>query len=238
MSTRKGRHPPVLLLALIALALGARPSGAAQQGFQFRTEGSEAQFSFTDPFTGYVTDVTVYAADDQFYRATGDTGEPERISKIDVTVTQYDPACLGDGGPTLDAQTGGGGGDPACFYQSLEGSFPGKDATEGLPEDAFAVSMPGLDGTWPTWTLTLVGWGPDGELTQGEATIKLAWTPTGEVYPVRYNSLAHDPPFVATAHVNAQQVDAVATGTISFRGETLDLTSSYAAIFDAQQINT
>ncbi|MDP9359341.1 MAG: hypothetical protein M3R02_29460 [Chloroflexota bacterium] len=238
MSTRKGRHPPVLLLALIALALVARPSSAASQGFQFRTEGAYAEFSFVDDTNGYVTDITVYAADDQLYRATGDTGEPERISKIDVTVTQYDPACLGDGGLKLDAQAGGGGGGSDCFYQSFEGSFSGKDATEGLPEDAFAVSMPGLDGAWLTWTLTLVGWGADGELTQGEAIINLAWTPTGEVYPVRYNSLAHDPPFVATAHVNARQVDAVATGTISFRGKTLDLTSSYAAIFDAQQINT
>ncbi len=238
MSTRTRRHIPVLLLALIALALVARPAAASEDGFQIRTEGAYAEFSFIDETTGYVTDVTVYAADDQGYRAFGDTGEPERISKVNVSVTQYDAECLG-GGPKLDAQAGGGGGDPTCFYQNLQGIFPGKDTTEGLPEDAFAVSMPRLDGAWLSWTLTLSGWGPDGEVILPEVTINLAWTPTGDVYPVRHNSLAHYPPsFVSTAHVNAQQVDALATGALTFRGETHNLTSSYAAIFDAQQINT
>jgi len=236
MVTRTGRHIPVLLLALIALTV-VHPAGAAQQGFQFRTEGASAQFSSSDPSTGYVTAVSVYAADDQLYRAGGDTGEPERISKIDVSVTQYDPSCAGGG--KREAQAGGGGGEPTCFYLSLQGTYPGKEATEGLPEDAFAVSMPHLDGAWLTWTLTLSGLGPEGEVILHDVTIDLAWGATGEVYPVRHHSLAHYPPsFVATAHVNAQQVDALAIGTIVFRGEPHNLTSSYAAIFDAQQINT
>ncbi len=233
------RRIPLLLLALIALAVAATPAGASEDQFQFRTQGASAQFSSVDPITGYVTDISVYAPDDQGYRAYGDTGEPERISKIGVTVTQYDPNCGGDGGGKLDAQAGGGGGDPDCFYHSMVGGYPGKDATEGLPEDAFVVDTPRLDGAWLNWTLTLVEWGPDGEPIVHEATINLAWTPTSQMYPVRDNWLAHVPPyFVSTVHINMQAREAVATGTIAFRGETHDLTSTVGHIFDAQEIRT
>ncbi len=235
-STRK---IPFLLLALIALVVAAKPAGASTDRFQFRTEGATAQFSSVDPDTAYVTDVTVYAADDQGYRAYGDTGEPERISKVDVTVTQYDPNCGGDGCGKLDAQAGGGGGDPDCFYHSMSGTFPGKDPIEGLPEDVFVVYTPRLDGAWLNWTLTLVEWGPDGNPALHDATISLAWTPTSQMYPLRDNWLTHVPPFfVSTGHINVQAREAVATGTISFRGESHDLTSTWARIFDAQEIRT
>ncbi len=237
MPTRTRCHVPVLLVALMALVLTAGPVAASEEGFQIRTEGAYAEFSSLDPAAEYLTEVTIYAADDQIYRAFGDTGEPERISKLNVSVTQYDPDCLGSG-PKLDAQAGGGSGSD-CFYQSFQGTYPGKDAVEGLPEDAFAVSGPQPEGARLSWMLTLSGWGPEGEVILHDVTVDLAWTGAGEVYPVRHNSLAHYPPsFVSTAHVNAQQVDALVTGTLTFRGATHDLTSSYAAIFKAQQINT
>ncbi len=238
MLTRTWRQVPILLLALIALAVAATPDGASKQGFQFLTEGAKAQFSFTDPSTGYITDITVYAADDQGYRAFGDTGEPERISKVDVSITQYDPSCVEGGGGELEAQKGPGEG-PTCFYRNLFGTYPGKFATEGLPADAFVVGMPRLDGAWLNWTLTLSEWGPNGEALLQESTIALAWTPTGPMYPVRDNWLAHYPPyFVGTGHVNAQLRDAVATGTIIIDGIPYALTSSTGYIFDAQEIRT
>ncbi len=232
------RRIPFLLLALIALAVAVKPAGASTDRFQFRTEGATAQFSSTDPLTGYITDVTVYAADDQGYRAYGDTGQPERISKVDVIVTQYDPNCGGDGGGKLDAQVGGGGGSD-CFYHSMSGTFPGKDAVEGLPEDAFGVITPSLDSAWLNWTLTLVEWGPDGDMIEHNATLSLAWTATGPRYAVRDNWLAHVPPyFVSSGHINAQVREAEAAGTISFRGETHELTSTSAHLFDVQEIRT
>ncbi len=232
------RRVPYLLLALIALAVAATPADASRQGFQFRTEGASAEFSFTDPSTGYVTDVAVYAAADQGYRAFGDTGQPERISKVDVSITQYDPSCVEGGGGELEAQKGPGEG-PACFYRSLSGTYPDKSATAGLPADAFAVGMPHLDGAWLAWTLTLSEWGPDGESILQESTIALTWTATGPKYPVRDNWLVHYPPyFVATGHVNAQVRQAVATGTLTIDGVTYDLTSASARIFDAQEMRT
>ncbi|MDP9366963.1 MAG: hypothetical protein M3Q03_01600 [Chloroflexota bacterium] len=121
---------------------------------------------------------------------------------------------------------------------SITGIFPDKDATEGLPEESFIVAISLPDAAWLKWTLSLVDIGPDGEPILLDVTIDLAWTPTGDVYPVPYNSLAHLPPaFVASAHVNARQVDASTSGTISFLGTIPQLTSPYAAMFDAQQIN-
>ncbi len=230
------RRIPFLVLALLALALAARPAAASEQGFQIRTEGAHATFSFTDPNGGYITDIEVYAADDQGYRAFGDTGEPERISKVDVTITQYDPGCVG----ANEVETQAGGGEPTCsFYRVLSGTYPYKFATEGLPEDAFTVSMPHLDHAQLSWTLTLSEWGPEGEPILQDSMITLSWTPTSQMYPVRHNSLIHWPPyFVSTGHVNAQMRDAVATGTMTIDSVTYTLTSNAAHIFDAQEIRT
>ena len=120
------RRTPTLLFALFTLVLIARPAGAEHKnGFQFRAEGAYAEFFTIDSLTGIVTDVSMYAADDEGYRATGDTA-PERGSTLIVSITQYDPACQGGGGK-LDVGPEAGGGDPSCFYRELSGMLPTKD---------------------------------------------------------------------------------------------------------------
>jgi hypothetical protein len=80
----------------------ARPASAQWAGAQFRADAVSATFSSTDPSTGYVTEVLVYA-DDQSYKEQGDNGPAERISSINVTIYQYDPICIGDPEQAFDA---------------------------------------------------------------------------------------------------------------------------------------
>ncbi len=120
----------------------------------------------------------------------------------------------------------------------MTGIFPDTDATGGLPKESFVVAIPLVNGAWLKWRLPLVDIGPEGEPIPFDLTISLACTPTRDVHPVRHNALTYLPSaFVATAHVNAQRVDASASVTVSFCDTIHQLTSSYAAIF-AQQINT
>jgi hypothetical protein len=233
--SRTLRRVPYLLLALVALALAARPAGAQWDGFQFKGEAAHAEFSFADPATGIVTNITVYG-DDQSYNVKGQGGAPARTSSLHVTIEQYDPSCTGGG--KLDAQAGGGG-DPSCFYRGLEGSVPCKfDACPGLPEDAFAVSKHQIDGAWLNATLTMVEWDGEGNSKLQDVTISLAWTPTSDVYQIHANWLRHTPPDVQTGHINTKQRDAVATGTITFDGIAYNVTSSFGMIANFQQVNT
>src|SRR5215207_3508560 len=116
------RRIPVVLMALLALLLTGQAAGAQQDGFTFKGEALSARFTATDA-KGIVTDITVYA-DDQSYNVKGQSGPAERSSTLIVTIVQYDPSCVGD--PKLDAQAGGGGGDPTCFYRLREGILGGK----------------------------------------------------------------------------------------------------------------
>ena len=231
------RRIPFLLLALFALALVAPATSAQWEGAHFKTEAVHAAFSFADPATGYVTEITVYAADDQLYTEKGDGGgAPERDSVLDVAIEQYDPTCAGGPKQTPEEEPPG---DPSCFYRGLEGGVPCKfDACPGLPEDAFVVSNHQLDGAWLTTTVTLVEWDPEGNTKTQEATIHLTWAPTSDVYRIHENWLQHTPPASATGHVNAFQRDAVATGTIAFDGASYEVTSHFARIADFQQVNT
>jgi hypothetical protein len=244
LAARHGmRARPKLLgrAALVALGLPllARSAGAQEEGFRFSTEAAHATLSHVDPVTGFVTEVVLYAADDQGYKEKGNGGAPERVSKVTVGITQYDPACSGGGGGKLTTAQEPGGGDPNCFSRSLEGTYPGKDGGS-LPEDAFAVSSHQLDGAWLNTGLTLISWGPDGESKLVESTISLAWTPIGGIETIHENQLYHPdkysgfPRGTETFHVNARQRQAVASGTISFDGVTYDLVSNFAVIQDAQ----
>ena len=238
MAITTARRATYLLFVLLALFVAVRPAATQGQGFHFRTEAAYAEFSFADPNTGIVTNISVYAADDQGYKAKGDTGAPERISKIDVVVEQYDPNCEG-GGKGVQAQAGGGG-DPECFYRSLTGTFPEKGSPTGLPEDAFVVSGHQLDGARLSWTLTLVEFVPDGEPKLHEATVALNWTAAGPIERSTENETVHQPypgqtTGTFTIHRNTQKRAAVATGTISFDGAVYDLTSGFAQITDFQE---
>jgi hypothetical protein len=236
MSLSTMRRVPYLLLALLGLLLATRTASAQWDGFQFKGEAAYAEFSFADPATGIVTNIRVYG-DDQSYNVKGQGGAPERHSTLDVAIEQYDPNCTGGG--KLDAQAGGGGGDPGCFYRSLEGFIPCKlDACPGLAEDAFVVSQHQLDGAWLNATLTMVEWDSEGNAKQQDVTISLAWTPSSDVYQIHENWLRHTPPDVQTGHVNTRQRDAVATGTITFDGLTYGLESYFGRIADFQQVNT
>ena len=230
------RRFPIFLLALFALAPLARPASAQWEGAHFKTEAVHAEFSFTDPATGHVTNITVYAADDQLYTERGDGGgAPERDSVLIVRIEQYDPSCAGEPGPKAEAEPG----DPACYYRSLEGGVPCKfDACPGLPEDDFVVVNHQLDGAWLTTSLTLSEWDSEGNPETQEATLSLTWTPTSDVYRIHDNWLQHTPPATSTGHVNARQRDAVATGTIAFDGVSYEVTSHFARIADFQQVNT
>ncbi len=228
------RRVPVLFLALIALALVARPASAQWDGAQFRADAVYATFSFTDPSTGYVTEIVVYA-DDQSYKEKGDNGPAERISSIDVTISQYDPTCIG--GPEQAAAEEPG--DPECFYRTLVGRLPTKFSTVGLPDDAFAVSNHQIDAAWLNTPLTVHEGHPDDETgKQQDITISLTWTATSDIYTIHENWLRHTPPEVQTGHINATQRDAVATGTITFDGITYEIQSSYANMGDFQQVTT
>jgi hypothetical protein len=244
LAARHGmRARPKLLgrAALVALGLPllARSAGAQEEGFRFSTEAAHATLSHVDPVTGFVTEVTIYAADDQGYKEKGDGGPPERVSKVSVGIDQYDPACSGGGGKLTTAQEAGGGGDPTCFARSFEGTYPGKDGGS-LPEEAFAVSSHQLDGAWLNTGLTLVSWGPDGESKLVDSLISLTWAPIGGIETINENQLYHPDKFpgfprgTETYHVNARQRQAVASGTITFDGVTYDLVSSFAVIQDAQ----
>ncbi len=228
------------IVALFAASLVSPVRARAQSdGYRFRTEAVHADLSSVDPVTGYVTEVTVYAADDQGYKESGSAGAPERISKLFVTISQYDPSCVGGGGgPKVAAEAEPGGGDPDCYGRDLEGSFPPKDSTDSLPEDAFVVSSHQLDGAWLTTTLTLIDDIEDDPSQHIQAAIALTWTATGGISPIRANWLDHTPPETSTGHVNARTRDAVASGTIAFEGVSYDLTSSFASIADFQQIST
>lgn len=79
-----------------------------KEGFQIQIEGAHSEFHSVDEATGYVTGVEAYAKADQDYRALGNTGQPEHISKIDWTIIQSDPNHDGEGGRKLDARANGG----------------------------------------------------------------------------------------------------------------------------------
>lgn len=228
------RRIPLLLTALLALLAAGQAAGAQSDGFMFKGEALNAQFSSTDA-GGIVTNVTVYA-DDQRYNAKGQGGPAERTSSFYVTIEQYDPSCVG--GPKVDSQAGGGGGDPTCFYRSLEGSLPGKDGGPGLSDDAFVVSNRQLDGAWLNGTITMVEWDSEGNTKLQDVTVSLTFSPTTEIYRVHENWLRHTPPDVQTVHINARQRDGVATGTITLDGGTLALSSDRAVVADFQQVNT
>ena len=250
VSAMSTRHPmrarPRLLARAAMLAVGlplvarAGSAGAQSEGFHFTTEAAHATLSHVDPLTGIVTDVTIYAADDQGYKDKGTSGGPVRVSKVFATVEQYDPSCVGGG--KLNAAGGGGdggGGGSDCLYRSFEGAFPGKDGGS-LPEDAFIVSTPGLDGAWLNVVLTLVTFGENGEPKQTEAAISIAWSAIGEMQTIHANDLYHPdkiaglPRGTETVHNNTRQRQAAAVGSVAFDGVTYDLVSSFAVIQDAK----
>lgn len=233
MSTNP-RRITFVLTALLALLVTGQAAGAQGNGFQFKGEALNATFSSTDA-NGIVSNVTVYV-DDQSYKVKGQGGPAERTSSFYVTIEQYDPSCVGD--PKVDAQAGGGGGDPTCFYRSLEGALPGKEGGPGLPDDAFVVSNHQLDGAWLNGTITLVEWDAEGNTKTQDATVSLSFTPTTDIYRIHENWLRHTPPDVQTVHINSFQRDGVATGTITLDGSTLSLSSSTAIVADFQQVNT
>ena len=211
---------------------------AQEEGFHFTTEAAQATLFHTDPETGIVTEAVVYAADDQGYREKGQSGPPERVSKVFLSVTRYDPSCQGGG--KLTAEAGGGGGDdPTCYGQSYEGAFPGKDGGS-LPEDAFAVATPHLDGAWLTVALTLVTFDADGNSKLVESALSLAWTAVAPIETIHENELYHPdkitgaPRGTATVHVNSQQRQAAATGTLTLDGVAIPLSSTFAVIQDAK----
>jgi hypothetical protein len=228
------RRFPLVFTALLAVLVTGQAAGAQAGGFMFKGEALNAQFSSVDA-EGIVTNVTVYA-DDQRYNVKGQGGPGERTSSFYVTIEQYDPSCVG--GPKLDAQAGGGGGDPTCFYRSLEGSLPGKDGGPGLPDDAFVVSNHQLDGAWLNGTITMVEWDSEGNSKLQDVTVSLSFTPTTDIYQIHENWLRHTPPDVQTVHINSRQRDGVATGTMTLDGGTLALSSTTAVVADFQQVNT
>jgi hypothetical protein len=233
------RARPRLLAGAALAALGlpflTRPAAAQSEGFRFSTEAVHATLSHVDPATGIVTEVIVYAADDQGYKEKGDSGPPERVSKVNVGVTQYDPNCGGGGKLTAEEEPPG---DP-CFGRSLEGGYPYKEGGS-LPDDAFVMSNHQLDGAWLNVGLILVDWGSGEEPKEIESTLSLAWTPVGEIETIHENQLYHPdkvpgfPRGTETYHVNVRQRQAAASGAITFEGITYDLVSSFAVIQDAQ----
>lgn len=227
------RRSTFVLTALLALLVTGQAAGAQDNGLKFKGEALNATFSSTDA-NGIVTNVTVYA-DDQSYKVKGDGGPAELTSSFYVTIEQYDPTCVGD--PKVDTQEGGGG-DPPCFYRSLEGALPGKEGGPGLPDDGFVVSNHQLDGAWLNGAITLVEWDAEGNPTTQEATVSLSFTPTTDIYRIHENWLRHTPPDVQTGHVNTRQRDGVATGTIILDEGTLSLSSSTAILADFQYVNT
>ncbi len=79
-----------------------------KEGFQIRIDGAHSEFHPVDKAAGYVTGVEVYAKAVQDYRALGNTGQPEHISKINWTIIQSDPNRDGEVGRKLDARASGG----------------------------------------------------------------------------------------------------------------------------------
>jgi len=227
------RRIPFVLTALLALLVTGQAAGAQDSGFTFKGEALNATFSIDA--NGFVTNITVYA-DDQSYNVKGQGGPAERTSSFYVTIEQYDPSYVGV--PKLDAQAGGGGGDPTCFYRTLEGALPGKDGGPGLPDDAFVVSNHQLDGAWLTGTLTMVEWDAEGDSKYQDVTVSLSFTPATDIYTIHANWLRHTPPDVQTGHINSRQRDGDATGTITLDGGTLSLSSTTAILADFQQVNT
>lgn len=114
----------VILMMGLTLSPAQVAAHDGEARFHFKTEAAEVRFEATDPDTGIVTSVWVYAADDAL---------PERISKLVVAVDQYDPTACAVSDVDVEAEPGGG-----CMRFSAE-------CYAELGDDAFWVDPHQLD---------------------------------------------------------------------------------------------